>query len=353
MKNTLTKNVLLLAIPLAMLATGCSKSGVSFQALRPADIDMNKQIKTLVVVNRTLPEKGWVSAGNVLEGLLSSEGIGQDRDGGRTSLATLSRQIADAPRFKVVNPGIELRTKRLIGMPPPLTWAIVDSIAGAHNAQGLLVLEYFDSDVTKFTKVDTVIEKTKEGVQIKRPVYTAVQNVRVKSGWRVYDAANKTISDEFHGVDEFNSDKSSKSAHKAAWQLPSARSTVEQAGSLAGFNYAAHISPTWVNVNRTYYKKGGKDARFKTAAISARSGDWKTAATQWKNIADTGKKKAAKRAAYNMIVACEKEGKLDLAMEWARKASTEFNAKDAGGYIGRLQKRINDENRVKMQLSEE
>ena len=53
-------------------------------------------------------------------------------------------------------------------------------------------------------------------------------------------------------------------------------------------------------------------------------------------------RKAAGRAAYNMAVASEINGNLDLALEWAQKAWTDYGNKKARDYINVIKARKND-----------
>lgn len=61
-------------------------------------------------------------------------------------------------------------------------------------------------------------------------------------------------------------------------------------------------------------------------------------------------KKAAGRAAYNMAVAAEVNGNLDIALDWAQKSWTEYGNKRAREYIHTIKARQNDARKVASQL---
>ena len=60
--------------------SSCTTSSVVVSMQRPADITLSQEIKSVVVANRTTPSKKNL-AGNIIEGLVSGEGIGTDKRG--------------------------------------------------------------------------------------------------------------------------------------------------------------------------------------------------------------------------------------------------------------------------------
>ena len=70
--------------------SSCSTSSVLVNVQRPADITITKDIQNVVVVNRSAPSKDNL-AGNIVEGLISGEGIGADRKGAEYCVEGLTR----------------------------------------------------------------------------------------------------------------------------------------------------------------------------------------------------------------------------------------------------------------------
>lgn len=335
-----------------ILLSSCMSS-IHLTVLHPADITVSGKIKTLAVVNRSFPdEKAGHIAGNILEGVLSGEGILTDREASRNCITGFKDELTKAPRFKVVQPATELGGTGMPYFPAPLPWNEVEQICSQTKADVLVTLEMFDSDIFTDGKVDTVIEKDKEGKEIKKPVYNVQQEVHVISGWRIYDPKNKIVIDEFKDNQHIRAEKSGKSPSQAESKLPASRGAVEKAGWTAGSFYGIRVSPHWITLSRSYFTKGKGDNRMKMAANKAQKGDWKSASELWLNIIKDENSKASKRAAYNMIVACEKEGRLDLALEWANKAAYEYKIGAAKNYISQLKARMADNQRLKEQMGE-
>ena len=90
---------------------------------------------------------------------------------------------------------------------------------------------------------------------------------------------------------------------------------------------------------------------MKVAGRKARQiNDWKGAMEMWKKEALNSDRKIAWHANYNMAVACEREGNLDIALEWAKK-SYEIKGKSAAAqYVNALNYRIAEKKRADEQM---
>jgi hypothetical protein len=80
-----------------------------------------------------------------------------------------------------------------------------------------------------------------------------------------------------------------------------------------------------------------------------RNNNWQTATDNWDKESASSDPKAAMRASYNMALACEKAGQLDLAIQWANRAQT-LGDKRASRYIGILQQRQYDQQKLQEQM---
>ena len=74
----------------ATISLSACMSSTSLQVLKPADITLPEHIQKIAVANRSLPSKKNVF-GNVLEGLLTGEGIFMDREGSADCVFEIGR----------------------------------------------------------------------------------------------------------------------------------------------------------------------------------------------------------------------------------------------------------------------
>jgi len=328
--------------------SSCFTSSVLVNVHRPADITINKDIQNVVVVNRSRPSKDNL-VGNIVEGLISGEGIGYDRKGAEYCVEGLAGMLNDSERFRLKNEGgIELKGTGTSSFPIPLAWNEVKSICGSYDGDALLVLETFDSDSRVFVGSPVARNRKIKGIKVKELRYPATLIMEVESGWRVYDVNKERIIDEnkYIEIKEFNAWGSSP--EQAQLNLPSKRKAIKQAGIHAGEKYGFRISPIWLKVNRTFYI--GKHADLKNARQYVKSGDWDTAIEIWLPLTEDEDLKIANRAAFNMALASEIKGSLKTAIDWAKKAQKIGNKK-AYNYINVLTSRVMDEEKLKQQLN--
>jgi tetratricopeptide (TPR) repeat protein len=116
----------------------------------------------------------------------------------------------------------------------------------------------------------------------------------------------------------------------------------------AGFFYGQRITPTYYQVTRYFFNKPkkalGAGVRYSSVA------DWQGAIDAWMPAVNEGKRKDAGRAAYNIAVAYEVLGDLEMAKEWAARSHTEFAEKEADEYYKMLSNRVREEKLVSHQV---
>ncbi|MBV6440327.1 MAG: hypothetical protein DYG98_10555 [Haliscomenobacteraceae bacterium CHB4] len=339
--------VLLLALA---LLTGCMRS-TSLTVLQPAQFKVAEHITKVAVVDRSKPSNGWL---NTLEGLFTGEAIGQDRRSREEAVKGLTSALTRTPRFNVVSTGIEMTgSKAGVNLPPPMDWNEIERICGDYSADAVAAIESFDSDNSVNTRRVDEKKKDKNGKYYTETRYDALQRTGVRMGWRLYDPKTRVILDEFVTDDYLERQSSGRSERDAVGRLPSQISVTRDVAYNVGLEYGARIAPTYVQVHRQYYAKAkGYEDQMSKAARYAQGNAWDRAAEIWKNIeARAGdNQKARGRAAYNMAVAAEKNGNLDIALEWAKKAWNDYGNKKARNYIHIIQQRQNDARKVEHQM---
>ena len=336
------------SISILIFITSCTTSSVVVSMQRPADITLSQDIKSVVVANRTTPSNKNL-AGNIIEGLVSGEGIGTDKRGSEYCLDGFVNLLSNSERFTPKNIGeLELKGTGTSSFSEPLKWKKVSKICKSYDADALIVLETFDSDSRiVFGKPITRTVKRK-GVKIKEVRHKAILEMKIVSGWRIYDNNKQIIIDEnkFTEYKEFtawgNSNKEAES------KLPYKGSALKESGDFAGFKYGKRISPIWIQARRVFYS--GKEDEFKKASKEVKSNQWDNAIDIWKNLVNLNDKKIASKASYNMALAAEIKGSLDVAIDWAKKAKA-LGDKKANSYISILNKRKQDQIKLNKQLN--
>jgi hypothetical protein len=347
LKNLLLKLSVLLAS--ALLLISCKTSYMAVDVLKPARIDVPTEIKSVAIINRSLPAKEE-RAMNIIEGVISGEGIFNDRLGSEKCVAGAVELLNNSPRFKAVLPGdIDLRGTGTDVWPPVLEWNIISDISNRYNADAVIALETFDSDShTNFDRHEYTREE--DGRKVRYVEYRAEVNMQIEAGWRIYYTDREQIVDENVYVDHISWDAKGPTREAAKRNLPSKGRIIEDAGFFAGQQYATRISPVWIRVSRTFYSKGSEE--LERASRYAKQGNWDEAAEIWKNTINSSDPKIAGYAAFNLALSYEMNGDLNSALEWAEKSYYDFNNKKARNYINTIKGRIADERRLDKQLKD-
>ena len=346
MKTRLYFALLLLS---GMSLQSCMQT-TSLQVLQPADMRIPDHIGTIATIDRSKPASGFL---NVLEGLFTGESIGQDKRGRLKALDGLTHSLTRTPRFQVKPTDVELEgTNAGENMAQPLSWSEIETMCKIYDADAVLAIESYDSDVMVTTSSYLEKYKDKEGVERTRTKYRATANLDVTIGWRLYDPKTKIIEDEFsvHLDESYSATGDQESRAKSSLSDPVYRAF--ELSYRAGQRYGMRIAPVFVNVSRSFFSKGKglyKD-KMKQAARLAESGNWEEASAIWTQLLSDADQKTAGRAAHNLAVASERLGRLEEALAMAEQAWTKYGNKTSRNYIGILNQRINDDRRVRSQL---
>ena len=350
MTRKIIRLILIVLVLFTFGITSCKTKSLSVRVLKPADIYVPGKIKTLAVVNRSLPAKGDGSRiVNILEGLVTGEGIFMDRNASERCVSGLADGLLNSPRFTVTVPtGLDIRGTGTAQFPEPLQWAQVEKICNDYSADGLILLETFDSNISrKFGSKQKT--KKEDGKDINYTEHIASVDIAINAGWRIYFPTERKIVDQNVFVDRQGWDGKGLTKGEAERNLPKIERAVEDAGYFAGKQYAYRISPMWIRVSRKYYVKGNDD--FKDARYKVQSKKWEDAALIWKRYVNDPDTKIAGYACYNMALASEVLGEFEIALDWAQKAYSDYYLKPAREYINILENRIRDAEALDKQMN--
>jgi hypothetical protein len=326
---------------------------VSINTLRPADINIPNEIQSIVLVDRTAYNRDAIG---VIEGIMTGEGINEDRDGVMTMFSSLQNSLRVSPRFDVVMASERLRGQNILGsFPDPLDWRQVDQLTRKYNTDALLAIEIFDSNfiVTNGKRKNTRTVEDKEGNKVEEE-YTeffaeGVGNTRI--GIRLYDRKNRTVIDQDIYTQNKTWEASATNLKEALAQLISKSQATNYLARSVGNTYAGKIAPMPVRLTRNYYAKPKKNSFLRKGARQAGVNQWESAISTWKDgLENTSDSKASGRMAFNIAVGYEILGDLFLAHEWAGRAYVDYGNKKGRSYASQLNNRMITEEILDEQL---
>ena len=340
----------------------CSVSNLSLDIVRPADIDVPNHIQDILIVNRSLPSKGN-QVENILDGMLSGEGLGYDKNGSQKCVGglntILSQNINQTSRFNILDGDSFMSGDRLKGtgtsiFPAPIKWKKIKKIFKNYDIDGLIVLETFDSksSIINAGLVEKIrfINKKKTKVQL----IEAILNIEIQAGWRIYDIKNEKIIDEKNFIDQKSFSATDVTFEDAQKKLPQKHRAISETGFFAGEQYAFRISPKKDRVKRVFYRKAKKSSKkenvaFKNASHALKTNNIEKCASIWNDFVNHEDMQIAGRACFNMALACELKNNHNLAIEWIKK-SIAYNNKKAIDYFTILDNRKIEIKKVEQQL---
>ena len=332
-----------------IIFNSCKTSSFSTTFLVPGDISIPQHIKTVGILNRSLPDKSNMFM-NILEGFISGESIMADRDGSMNALRGAVNTLNSNPRFKAVSlEGEDYRGTGTKQYPAPLDWNTVDQLCKKYNIDAIVSLETFDSDILLTKDLKERTEK-KDGKDVKYTEFFAHLNIRATAGWRFYDNANKQLIDQQVFTDEKAFSGSGRKPEEALGKLPPKRQALNDAGIYSGQMLAFRISPKWLNSTRYYYTKAHKNEAFVEAKRYFKSKQWNVAAQKYMPLTNSPDRKIAGRACHNMAVAEEMDGNLTEAIKWANMAYVNYNLKRSLSYLNELNRRQMEQGKLKEQM---
>jgi hypothetical protein len=170
----------------------------------------------------------------------------------------------------------------------------------------------------------------------------------IKSGWRIYDPANRTILDEFAFNDAQTSTGKGINPVKAAEAVIGRKEAVMKLSNSLGYAYSLRVMPYRIRVSREYFVKGTNN--FRIAKRRAQTGNWDGAAELWQKEVTNRKRKVVGRACYNMAIINEINGDQQAAVEWASRAYADYKNKAALGYLNILKRRMARDRELQYQL---
>ena len=332
-----------------LIISSCSISNIKFEAIKPAEINIPTEIETVAIVNRSTPKKNNV-AENILDGLLSGEAPGVDKFSSNDCINSLKLKMTNSPRFNLISTmGIEFKGTGTSEMPKPLKWKKIENNFKNYDIDALIVLESFDSS-SKVLDLGIKDRKVKVDGKWKKVIeHVAGLDIEVQSGWRIYDLNNKKIIDEQKFFDRKLFENSDKTIVLAKKGLPKLGYAISQAAIFSGEQFYFRVSPHYITINREYYKnlkniKGFKiksdnsNNLFTEASNYASDNNWREAVKIWKQFTDYKNTSVASRAYFNLALASEANGKIDIAITWINK-SLNLGNKKAKVYRSILEKR--------------
>jgi hypothetical protein len=222
-----------------------------------------------------------------------------------TMVNRFSSPDSDKPKTKLIDPKLGLYSKDEIRQ-----------IADSTKADMFLSFDWFAS-------VDGVLSPdSQDSINIIDAAYynfrQATEVVYVIACWNIYDLKKQELTYSYRKTDTIKWIEPSYTLKEAKRILPPRKDAVFNAADIAGSHFAEFLVPHWIEVERMYYQSG--QAELKKTEKLIKENRWLEAAEIWKKNVYNKNKSIAAKSMYNMALACEMNGDMDAAIDWAVKS---------------------------------
>ncbi|MCK4345582.1 MAG: hypothetical protein KAX05_09885 [Bacteroidales bacterium] len=338
---------ILIILLFCMLSTACQTTSIiKIQILESSEVSLPRDIHEITIINRSL-KTNLVTQNQDSGKHLPSNDAPQHQELTHNCIQGLSDLLITSPFIDTVFYDSLLYYFGLsndsMGKPLPLDLQDVEWVCAKTNTELLISLEDYDCSDTISKDIQYSFFHNAEDAILKRN-YVAYLNVSPKAFWRIYDLTNKKIIDEYLYIDTIQWERSDNESSKALKQLPEKNNAILEAAYWAGYGYGKRIVPSWLDVDRFYYKSGSKE--IKQADKEVLKDNWTGAVQIWKKLAYGEKKSLAAKAALNMALASEIEDQLEIALEWAEKSYLMFKRSSSKEYLLLLQERVKEKRKL-------
>jgi len=285
-------------------------------AVQP-EYPISEDIQSLVLLNRSLTSQFTNFKTDSLEKILvnnkmSLDTVFQDSIAADTVIQSAARALYESSRFDVVVP-IERNIIRTDNeeIVKPLNVSFINEICKDFNVDGVLVLESFAEQLkTKYTL-------NAAGPYLNNEFFAAT-DISYFSEWRLYRPQDLKPVIRFQIGDSIFWNAGSYSLEDVYKQMPRTKEALIGGGIAAGLKMAGYISPGWKNQIRYYYLTGKNE--IDAAVPFIKNNKWEEAAEIWKKHTSNSSKTIRSKVEYNLALASEMIGDLDLAIEWGLKS---------------------------------
>ena len=240
---------------------------VSFDSLRPADINVSPDIKSLVILDRTKFAKNVL---NVVEGILTGESLEEDKAAVQSLTNALQAQLNSSTRFNTKT-ALERWEGNSItqAFPEHLAWEKVASLCEKYQADALVAIEIFDTDFILTdgkTKSKKKVKTNGVEKEVEVEEYYAEGVSNIKMGLRFYDPKNKLIVDQQLLTETGTWRAQANTKAEALAALISKQNATQNLSRQLGTNYAYRISPMYIKITRSFRGKSKKSPEMEQGA---------------------------------------------------------------------------------------
>ena len=326
-------------LPLILLLASCTSSykSIYIETSQPSTDMLSNDISSLTLMNHGISKEFKRYDTDSLQNYFYSkdfniEAVVLDSIAADTTMKVLGELLFESGRYDIVIPEDRYINRDLAfyRIPGELEWDEVEQICSEYNTDALLVIErYYNKLTTTYTTFPAMLGYESYGAASIDSKYNAVV--------KIYDPAKKEIAKQIVVDDTIYWYDSDVSTQNIFNKLPSIKECLIQTGIQVALEIDSKLSPQWVRENRSYYILDKKNSSQIANYIS--DDNWQAAYDYWLPYSSSQKTAEKSKAEFNLALASEMLGDINLAIEWANKAYFTQYRKQTENYLYKLKER--------------
>jgi hypothetical protein len=330
------KNFLLSLLVALSLLSCVSTRTISYNILLPSKIGLRADVKTIGLIDRSIPNQETKKADKIDE-LLSLEGFKLDKKASESCILEMSNDMSRKGFTGISVDSAAFKNTTLNIRPEPLSWDTVQAICEKNKVDLLIVLEYLDTRSTfSYSTAPSTVNVPLGGGQVNTLNFTVIVNTTIETFWRVYDPKTQKVLSENPTTDVVSSTGTGLSLLAAYSAIRNRESLVIDRCQQIAQNYALDIFPRYVRNTESYYFTGSTNMEKAGRMMETRNVEG--AINEWKSE-NSASDKIQGRALYNTAVGYDYLLKSDTALTLARKSYEEYGDKKARNFARELERR--------------
>lgn len=314
---------------------------ISIQLATPPLHPVSQEVQSIAILNRSITGKFTNLDRDSLEKILVKseldlDTVMLDSVAADTTIQVAAKALFESGRFDVVVPKQRnLKRSDKGGLLAPLDKNFIEGIRKDFKVDAVLVLENFSEKVITNLESRSFLAGFESASFVNQ--YKGTINVAYNLEWRLYQPDFNPPISRYNTKDTVFWDSFDYSLRNMYDKLPSLKEALIGGGIASGVDMADNISPKWNDATRRYYKTGNKEADAAIPLI--KSNQWEKAAEIWRKFSDASSKTLRGKVQFNLALAAEMTGNIDLAVEWAKKSYETHYSPQTVSYLKQLNER--------------
>ncbi|WP_372772476.1 DUF6340 family protein [Mangrovibacterium sp.] len=335
MKIPKDKKLLIKSLILMLFLTSCATPyrSLLIETARPSSQLLPDKIRSLTLVNRSITGDFKNFNEDSIQQYFFNRGfdfdaVVLDSIAADTTLRALGELLFESGRYDVVIPEERNldRNAKFYMVPESLDWDEVSRLCAEFNTDALLVVErYFNKIMTDYD------------INVFPQYASASINSKYDAVIKIYDPLKKEIIRHFSVSDTISWQDADGSTKKLFARLPSIKECLIQTGIQVALDIDDRLSPNWAKETRIYFLL--EDTDQSQISLIAREQRWQEAYDYWLTFSTSSKKSIKSKAEFNLALASEMLGNLELAIEWANKSYYTKYMNQTNNYLLKLKQR--------------